>query len=94
MIFLLITIIVFKFKQQVTGQTGNSGTKDVEIMVPLKYLKTIWRSLEIPLINYEISLELKWSKDCFLVASTSANQLSEINITDAKPYITVVTLST
>ena len=28
----------FKFKAKVTGQTGNDGTKDVEIMVPLKYL--------------------------------------------------------
>ena len=30
--------ISFKFKQQITGKTGNSGSKDVEIMVPLKYL--------------------------------------------------------
>ena len=28
----------FKFKQEITWQTGNGGTKDVEIMVPLKYL--------------------------------------------------------
>ena len=28
----------FKFKQQITRQTRNSGTKDVEIMVPFKYL--------------------------------------------------------
>ena len=28
----------FKFKQQVTWQIGNGGKKDVEIMVPLKYL--------------------------------------------------------
>ena len=26
----------FKFKQQITGQTGNVGTKNVETMVPLK----------------------------------------------------------
>ena len=26
----------FKFKQQITGQTGNGGTKDVAIMAPLK----------------------------------------------------------
>ena len=26
----------FKFKAKITGQTGNDGTKDVEIMVPLK----------------------------------------------------------
>ena len=28
----------FKFKAKITGQAGNNGTKDVEIMVPLKYL--------------------------------------------------------
>ena len=27
--------ILFKFKQQMVGQTGNVGTKYVEIMVPL-----------------------------------------------------------
>ena len=28
----------FKFKQKITGQTGAGGTKDVEVMVPLKHL--------------------------------------------------------
>ena len=42
--------ISFKCKQQITGQKGNSGTKNVEIMVPLKYLSNFWRTLEIPLI--------------------------------------------
>ena len=26
----------FNFKVKITGKTGNNGTKDVEIMVPLK----------------------------------------------------------
>ena len=30
-----------------SGQTGNGGTKDVEIMVPLKYLCSFWRTLEV-----------------------------------------------
>ena len=34
-----------------TGQTGDDGTKNVEIMVPLKYLSKLWRALERPLIN-------------------------------------------
>ena len=34
--------ILFKFKQQATGQSGNDGTKDVEIRVPLKYLTKFW----------------------------------------------------
>ena len=35
--------ISFKFKHQITGQRGNVGTKDVGIMVSLKYLTTFWR---------------------------------------------------
>ena len=45
---------MLKFQQQITGQTGNGDTKDVEIMVPLKYLSNLWRTLEMPLINCEI----------------------------------------
>ena len=41
----------FKFKMKVTGQTGNGGIKDFEIMVPLKYLNNFGRKLEMPLIN-------------------------------------------
>ena len=37
-----------KSKQKRTGQTGNDGTKDVQIMVPLKYLSNFWRTLEMP----------------------------------------------
>ena len=36
----------FNFKVKMTGQTGNDGTKNVEMMVPLKYLSNFWRSLE------------------------------------------------
>ena len=35
----------FNFKAKITGQTGNDGTKDVEIMVPLKYLSNFWKCL-------------------------------------------------
>ena len=34
----------FKFKAKITGQTGNNGTKDGEIIVPLKYLSNFWRN--------------------------------------------------
>ena len=53
----------FKFKQQITGQTGNGGLRGVEIMVPLKYISNFRRTPETPLINFEISLQLKWSKN-------------------------------
>ena len=45
----------FNFKVKITGRTGNNGTKDVEIMVPLKYLSNFWRTLEMPLINCEVN---------------------------------------
>ena len=48
----------FNFKLKMTGQTGNDGTKNVEIMVPLKYLSNFWRTLEMPVINCEVNLIL------------------------------------
>ena len=57
--------ILFSFKQQITGQTGNSGTKNVEIMDLLKYPSNFWRTNEMPLINCEISLQLTCSKKVF-----------------------------
>ena len=38
----------------------------------IKYLSIFWRK---PLINCEINLQLKQSKNCFLVAGTVANQV-------------------
>ena len=84
----------FKFKAKITGQTGNNGTKDVEIMVPLKYLSNFWRTLETPLINCEVNLILPWSSTCVLITSNSPNQNATFAITDTKLYIPVVTLST
>ena len=57
----------FKFKAKITGRTGNDGTKDVEIMVPLKYLSNFWRTLEMPLINCAVNLILTWSSTVFLL---------------------------
>ena len=84
----------FKFKAKITGKTGNNGTKDVEIMVPLKYLSNFWRTLEMPLINCEVNLILTWSSSCVLIATAVQNQNATFAITDAKLYVPVVTLST
>ena len=48
----------FNFKAKITAQTEDNGTKDVEIMVPLKYLSNFWRTLEMPFINCEVNLIL------------------------------------
>ena len=84
----------FNFKAKITGQTGNGGTKDVEIMVPLKYLSNFWRTLEMPLINCEVNLILAWSSTCVLIASDIQAQNATFEITDTKLYVPVVTLTT
>ena len=80
----------FNFKVKFTGQTGNNGRKDVEIMVPLKYLSNVWRTLEMPLINCEVNLILTWSSTCVITNSGGAGTFT---ITDTKLYVPVVTLS-
>ena len=46
------------------------------------------------LINCENSLMLTWSKNCFLVAGTAANQEPTFTMTDTKLYVSDSTLST
>ena len=83
---------------------NKSGKKEVEIAVPSKYLSNFWRSLNMPLINCEVSLTLTWSENC---VSTSLERIIIINtrrdtsptnatfkITDTKLRVPTVTLST
>ena len=39
---------------------------NVKFVVPLKYLSNFFRSLEMPLINCKIKLNLTWKKECVL----------------------------
>ena len=82
----------FKYKVKRTRKTSVDGnTKDVEILVPLKYLSNFWRSLEMPIMNCEVKLILTWSKNWVIT-----NFIGEGNfaITDTKLYVPIVTLST
>ena len=82
----------FKPKIKITGKIPNDDNeKDVEIMVPLKYLSNFWRTLEMPLINCQVNLILTWSSTCVITNSTGAGTFA---ITDTKLYVPVVTLST
>ena len=46
---------------------GNNVEKDdAKFVVPLKYLNNFWRTLDMPLINCEVSLTSTWSKNCVL----------------------------
>ena len=85
---------MFKFKTKTVGRTGNGGTKNVRIRVPLKYLSGLWRTLEMALINCEINLILTWSDRCFIIDNPIDDQVPTFTITDTKLYIPVVTLST
>ena len=81
-----------KSKIKITGETPNNGNeKDVEIMVPLKYLSNFRRTIEMLLINCEVSHILTWSSTCVITNSTSAGTFA---ITDTKLYVPVITLST
>ena len=41
---------------------------DSKVKIPLKYLGNFWRVLNIPLISCEVSLELKWDKNCVITS--------------------------
>ena len=50
-------------------------------------------ALEIPLINFEVNIDLTWSKSCVIIYINLPNQNSTFGITEAKIYV-LVTLST
>ena len=85
----------FNFKTKITSQTGDNGRMDnVEIMVPLKYLSNFCRTIEMPLINYEVELILKWSANCVIIYTDVADQNLTFTIRETNLYVPVVTLST
>ena len=82
---------------------NESGRVTVNLAVPLKYSGNFWRALDIPLINCEVSLELKWDKNCVITSDqidrnldggqTAAPTGATFTINDCKLYVPVVTLS-
>ena len=83
----------FKYKVKLLGNPvlhGNIAKKSVRVIVPLKYLSNFFRSLEMPLNNCKVKLNLTWKKECVL--STGAGEAVFI-INDTKLYVPVVTLS-
>ena len=108
----------FKYKNKIIDNTyivvvgaagydaDKNGTQKVEIAILLKYLGNFWRALNIPLISCEVSLELKWDKNC-IITSLQKRDIEAVRparvdssptgaalaINDCKLYIPVVTLS-
>ena len=86
----------FKYKAALVGRTvdavnnPNSSVKITKIVVSLKYLSNFWRSLEMPLINCKIYLELNWINNSI---SASAGDSTKFKIIGAKLHVPIVTLS-
>ena len=75
---------------EVAGDAAGIIRLNVKVVVLLKYLSNFFRSLEMPLINCKIKLNLTWKKECML----SAGAGEAVFITnDTKLYVPVVTLS-
>ena len=107
----------FKYKNEIIGNTykvgaavagydaNKEGTQKIELAIPLKYLGNFWRALNMPLISCEVSLELKWDKNCVitslqkrlikppLVAKDDPPTGATLNMSDCKLYVPIVTLS-
>ena len=83
----------FKYKVSLLGNpvlNDNITKRSVKVVVPLKYLSNFFRSLEMPLINCKVKLNLTWKKECIL-STDAGNGVFIIN--DTKMYVPVVTLS-
>ena len=81
----------YKIKLLANPEFDNNITRlNVKIVVPLKYLSNFFRSLEMPLFNCKVKLNLTWKKECVL-----SNQRGDavFIINDTKLYVPVVTLS-
>ena len=83
------------YKSKLIKGTDNNNVNNVKLVVPLKYVSNFFRSLEMPLVNCKIDLELTWHKDCMISSANAANgQVVSFMITDTKLYVPIVTLST
>ena len=82
-----------KYKISLLGNpvvANNIARINVKVVAPLKYLSNFFRSLELPLINCKIKLNLTWKKECVL-STDDGNAVFITN--DTKMYVSVVTLS-
>ena len=96
----------FKYKASLLKKgddaDGNDrSSKNAKIVVPVKYLSNFSRSIEVPLINCKIHLELNWNNNVVMYGADTyaggdnANvRDTTFKITSTKLYVPIVTLST
>ena len=93
MLLMTYTSSSFKYKVSLLGNpvvADNVARRNVKVVVPLKYLSNFFRSLEMPLVNCKIKLNLTWKKECVLSNQAGA---AVFIINDTKMYVPIVTLS-
>ena len=105
--YLMNNSVSYEYKARSTNRFPNvvDGVgalilRDVKIIVPLKHLGNFWRELNMPLVNCEVDLKLKWHKNCVVVNKATRAAAVEIDtpkganltVTDCKLYVPVVTL--
>ena len=91
----------FKYKVDLLDNpdiVNNVARRNLKIVVPLMYLSNFFRSLEMPLINCKIKLNLTWKKERVLstdndVAAPNLHNNPVFIINDTELYVPVVTLS-
>ena len=99
----MLVKILLKICKNYGYDVNKNGTQEVELAIPLKYLGNFWKALNIPLISCEVSLELKWDKNC-IITSLEQRDIgggnrdnvptgAALSITDCKLYVPAVTLS-
>ena len=83
----------FNNKASITGKLENNNVEKegVEIVAPLKHLKNFWGTLDIPLINCEVSLSLTWSGNC---VSTSKATRNLVPAQGVNPTVTKINIPT
>ena len=85
----------FKYKSNLLGnaiaEDGNAVWKNAKIIVPLKYISSFFRSLEMPLSNTKLHIELNYSKNS-IISNNAGN--STFKTTKTELYVPVVTLNT
>ena len=83
------------YKSKLVSGTDDNNVNNVKLVVPLKYISNFFRSLEMPLVNCKINLELTWHEDCMISSvDAAAGQVVSFMITNTKLYVPIVTLST
>ena len=67
----------FKYKSvllgNATAENGNAVWKNAQIIVPLKYISSFFRSLELPLINAKLHIKLNYTKKSVISTVDVAN---------------------